>query len=271
MPQWYKLKKTLVAGTSYRAESDKFYVIKRVGTNSATALGTLTVAGAKCLEMLNTLAPLNMTTTNWIDLYELGDYQVVVPPNKAFVFTGDASSKMLIEGMIGEMMTPADFPADLAARLSEQAKRFVTVKQAKYEFATNASWAADAEVEVLTITATAGERHIIDDRLYIDVANLSALPAAGEIALRFYYQDKPLDILDATMGKFGLDMWNGHWNDGTNRYWYPIDLSDMPFQLEPGRTLKIKARNVKGVDLSAASNTKITVTVGVIDKYTMLP
>ena len=271
MPQWYKLKKTLIAGTAYRAETDKFYVIKRVGTNSATALGTLTVAGAKCLEMLNTLAPLNMTAYNWFDLYDLGDYYVVIPPAKAFMFTGDSGSKMLIEGMIGEMMTPADFPADLASRLGEQAKKFVTVKQASYAFAAGASWPADAEVEVLTITATAGERHIIDDRLYVDVSGLAALPSAGSIALRFYYQDKPLDILDAGMGMLGMDVWNGYWNDGTNKYYYPIDLSDMAIQLEPGRTLKIKARNVSGADLAAATGASITIKVGVIDKYMMLP
>jgi hypothetical protein len=272
MPQYYKLIKTLDSGTSYRAETDKFLVIQRVCSNTSTSIGYLEVAGARCMEIHVDVAPLAMTGTNWIDILDLGDYYVVVPPAKVFKFTGDSGTKLHIQGMIGEMMTPADFPADLSARLSTQAKQFIKIQRGSVQLAAaGGSWAADSESNVLTVSATAGERHLFDSRLAVYLTGLAAVHNAGDVALRLYYQDKPLDILDSAMGDLGIDVWQAYWNDGTNYYKYYIDLSDMPIQLEPGRTLKINVRNVKGAAISAASGTALSCTVALIDKYTMLP
>jgi hypothetical protein len=272
MPQYYKLIKTLDAGTTYRAETDKFLVIERVSSNTSTSIGYLEVAGARCLEIHSDVAPIAMTPYNWIEMLDLGDYYIVVPPAKQFKFTGDSGSKLNIQGSIGEMMSPADFPSNLNARLSAQAKQFIRIQRGTAQLAAaGGSWAADSENNVLTITATAGERHIIDSRLAVYLSNLASVHSAGDIALRLYYQDKPLDILDSSMGDFGLDVWEAFWNDGTNYLKYYIDLSDMPVQLEPGRTLKINVRNVKGSAISAAAGGALTCTVALVDKYTMLP
>jgi len=272
MPQYYKLIKTLDSGTSYRAETDKFYIINRVSTNTSTSIGYVEVAGAKCLEIHSDVSPLAMTGTNWIDILDLGDLYIVVPPAKVFRYVGDTGSKLLIEGMIGEMMSPTDFPADASTRVGAQAKQFIRIQRGTVQLAAaGGSWAADAENNVLTITCTAGERHVFDSRLAVYLSGLASVHSAGDIALRLYYQDKPLDILDATMGDFGIDVWEAFWNDGTNYYKYYIDLSDMPIQLEPGRTLKINVRNVKGAAISASAGSPLTCTVALVDKYTMLP
>jgi hypothetical protein len=273
MPQYYKLIKTLDAGTSYRAETDKFYVIRRVCSNTSTSVGYLEVAGAKCMEIHGDVAPLAMTGTNWIDILDLGDYYVVVPPAKVFKFTGDSTAKLHIQGTIGEMMSPTDFPADLNARLSTQAKEFIRIQRGTATLAgKGTNWAADNEVNVLTLSATAGERHLLDSRLAVYVSNLANLHKAGDIALRLYYQDKPLDILDSTMADLGIDIWEAYWNDGSSTYYkYYLDLSDMPIQLEPGRTLKVNVRNVSGGNIAASSSYDLTCTVALVDKYTMLP
>jgi hypothetical protein len=272
MPQYYKLIKTLDAGTSYRAETDKFYIIRRVCSNTSSIVGYLEVAGAKCMEIHGDVAPLAMTGTNWIDILDLGDWFVVVPPAKVFKFTGDSGTKLHIQGMIGEMMTPADFPADLSARLSAQAKQYIRIQRGSATLAAaSGSWAADSENNVLTISATAGEMHQFDSRLAVYLTNLASVHNAGDIALRLYYQDKPLDILDSTMGDLGIDIWQAYWNDGTNYLKYYIDLSDMPIQLDPGRTLKVNVRNVKGAAISASSGGALSCTVALVDKYTMLP
>jgi hypothetical protein len=273
MPQYYKLIKTLDAGTTYRAETDKFLIINRVSTNTSTAVGELTVAGAKCLEIHSDVAPIAMLSNNWIEMLELGDYFVVVPPAKGFLFSGDTNAKLHIQGTIGEMMTPADFPADAGARVGVQAKQFIKIQRGTASLAAaGQNWAANAENNVITLTATAGERHLIDSRLAVYMANLANLHKAGDIALRLYYQDKPLDILDSTMADLGLDIWEAYWNDGSSVYYkYYIDLSDMPIQLEPGRTLKVNVRNVSGGNITAAGGGALTCTVTLVDKYTMLP
>jgi hypothetical protein len=272
MPQYYKLIKTLDAGTSYRAETDKFLVINRVSTNTSTAIGYLEVAGAKCMEIHQDVAPIAMLSYNWIEMLDLGDYYVVVPPAKVFKFTGDSTAKLMVQGMIGEMMSPTDFPADLNARLTTQAKEFIRIQRGTASLASAGNkWAANAENNVITLTATAGERHLIDSRLAVYMGGLSSVHSAGDIALRLYYQDKPLDILDSTMADLGIDIWEAYWNDGSSTYYkYYIDLSDMPIQLEPGRTLKVNVRNVSGADITAGTG-GLSCTVALVDKYTMLP
>jgi hypothetical protein len=273
MPQYYKLIKTLDAGTTYRAETDKFLIINRVSTNTSTSVGELDVAGAKCLEIHQDVAPIAMLSNNWIEMLELGDYFVVVPPAKEFLFSGDSASKLHIQGMIGEMMTPADFPADAGARVGVQAKQFIKIQRGTASLANaGQNWANNTENNVITLTATAGERHVIDSRLAVYMANLASVHKAGDIALRLYYQDKPLDILDSAMADLGLDIWEAYWNDGSSTYYkYYLDLSDMPIQLEPGRTLKVNVRNVSGGNITAAGGGALTCTVTLVDKYTMLP
>jgi hypothetical protein len=272
LPTYYKLIKTLENGVSYRAETDKFYVIDTVCSNTVNSIGYLEVAGARCLEIHSDVSPLAMTAYNWIDPLPLGDLYVVVPPAKVFRFVGDSGSKLYIMGRIGEMLTPADFPASESARLGEQAKRFLRVQRGSVQLASaGGSWPDGDERNVLTVTATAGERHIFDSRLTVSLSGLASVHNAGDIALRLYYQDKPLDILDSGMGDLGLDVWQAFWNDGTNYYRYYIDLSDMPIQLEPGRTLKVNVRNVKGSAISASSTSALTCTVSLVDEYLMLP
>jgi len=272
MPQYYKLIKTLDSGVSYRAETDKFYVIETVCTNTSTSIGYLEVAGARCLEVHRDVSPLAMTAYNWIDPLSLGDLYVVVPPGKVFRFVGDTGSKLYVMGRIGEMFSPADFPAAEGHRLAEQAKRFVRVARGSVQLAAaGGSWPDGDEKNVLTVTATAGERHIFDDRLCVYLTGLASVHNAGDVALRLYYQDKPLDILDAGMGDLGIDIWQAFWNDGTNYYYYYIDLSDMPVQLEPGRVLKVNVRNVRGSAISAATGQALVCTVALVDKYMMLP
>ncbi|MEM2567336.1 MAG: hypothetical protein QXH20_02550 [Candidatus Bathyarchaeia archaeon] len=271
MPITYKLKKTLLAGTRYTAEPDKLFVVKKVGTNSTTAFASLDVAGVKCLEIVQELARLNPTQFIWYDLYELGDYYIVVPPSKEFGFAGDSGSKMLIEGDVVELAPGEPIPAVLSTRFAEQGKKYIKVQRGTYNHGTGVAWAADYEATVLSLTCGAGERHIFDSKLYFDLANQSAVHAAGDWALRLYYQDKPLDILKADMGKYGIDVWDIFWNDGTNYYRYPWDMSEMPIQLEPGRTLKVNLRNVSGASKSPATGTALIATVALIDKYLMLP
>ncbi|MEM2852250.1 MAG: hypothetical protein QW438_03540, partial [Ignisphaera sp.] len=61
-------------------------------------------------EMVQELGRLNPTQFIWYDLYELGDYFIVVPPDKEFGFTGDSASKMIIEGDIVELAPREPIP-----------------------------------------------------------------------------------------------------------------------------------------------------------------
>jgi hypothetical protein len=271
MPQTYILKKTLNVDTKYEAESDKLYVIRKAGTNSSTASAVLSVAGGVCLELINLLSPLNPTYLNKFEPVDLGEKFVVIPPKKKFSFTGDSGSKLLVEGQILELAPGEPIPDDLIRRYERQTVEYLKYLKAVYSHGTDAAWAADLEKEVLSFSCPAGERHTFRNIMYANIANLSAAPAAGDWTLRFYHQDKPLDILDPIMGDLGIDMWNWVFHDGTNYNYRPFSIEKMPITLEPGRSLKIKARNVSGASKSPATGTSITITVAILDELTLLP
>ena len=269
MPAKYILSKTLDAGVTYEAESDKAYVIRRVGTNSTTP-ATFSVAGVNCLTIIDKLARIKPSAYDPYGPVDLGPLFIVVPPSKKFGFTGASGSKMLIEGEIvelapGEVLTP-----DLLGRYSEQGKHYLSVLSGSFSKGTGTAWPADEENTVIDFTAPAGEKHVISRSVYGDIANLAAAHVPGDWSLRFYKQGAPLDILAVSMGDPGIDLWNMHYVYDTAVYHTLFSLENMPIVLDPGRRLTIKARNVSGESKSPATGTSITVTVHLLDEVTLL-
>lgn len=257
--QKYHLDKVLDVGVTYQAESDKAYIIKKVGTNSAGE-AKLNVAGGFCLSILQELARLNPDNSYWYDLLDLNDFYVVVPPDKKFYFTGDAGSKLRIVGDILEFMYPEALGGAEKARFDEQAKRYYGFLRGQFSKGTDTAWPVNEENPVLTKTAEAGIRYYLVGPMFAKIENLSALHNPGDWTLRFYMQEKPWDILNTGMGDLGIDLWKFHWNDGTDQYYQVQTPQDIPPQIEPGRTLKVTAINSSGASKSPASGASITVT-----------
>ncbi|MEM2370599.1 MAG: hypothetical protein QXH51_06825 [Candidatus Bathyarchaeia archaeon] len=256
-------------GVIYEAESDKAYVIRRVGTNSTTA-ATFSVAGVNCLTIVDKVARISPSAYNPYGPLDLGTLFIVVPPSKKFGFKGEAGSKMYIEGEIlelapGEVLTP-----DLLARYAEQGKHYLSYLSGLFSKGTGVSWPADEENAVIDYTVPAGEKHVINRGVYADITGLAAPHAPGDWSLRFYKHGAPLDILSATMGDPGIDIWNMCYIYDTTVYHNLFSLEKMPIVLEPGRRLTIKARNVSGAAKSPAAGASITVTAYLIDEVTLL-
>jgi len=256
----YLLDKVLNVDTTYEAESDKAYVIRAVGTDSSSK-ATLSVGGVNCLEIINELARMNPTTHRLYDLFGLGDYFVVVPPDKKFSFSGSSGSKMRIVGEIIELDATESLPPDLDMRYDVQGKKYMSYLRGTYSHGTDTAWTAGDENAVLTKTAEAGTRYYLTGNVYVDIANLASVHSPGDWTLRFYLQDAPYDILSTNMGDLGVDVWRGFWNDGTNYYYKPFKYEHLPPQIDPGRTFKVTCINSSGASKSPSSGTSITVTV----------
>jgi len=255
----YLLDKVLDVGVTYRAESDKAYLIKAVGTNS-TSQATLSVAGAVCLETIQNIARCNPTSRIPYDLFDLGDFPIVIPPSKEFMFTGSSGSKLRIVGEIIELTPPEALPGPLMSRYAEQGKRYWSYLTGTYSRGTDTAWAADFEAIVIDKTAEAGIRYTMSSLFYAEIKNLSAVHAPGDWTIRLYLQGAPLDILDKAMGDLGIDLWKAYWNDGANYYAKPFSLADKPITLEPGRNFRASAINSSGASKSPASGQSITLT-----------
>jgi len=265
----YILDKILDVDTEYEAESDKLFVIRKVGTNS-TSKTTLTVAGGPCLETIRALGKLMADSREPYGPLDLGDLYVVVPPDKKFSFSGASGSKMRIMGEIVELGPGEPIPAGLSTRYDEQTKKFWSYERGTFSKGTDTDWPADEENNVIDVDCPAGERWMLDSVYRANIANLAAAHVGGDWALRFYVNDKPLDIISTDMGDPGIALWGLDYIYDTREYHDLKSLCNMPILLEPGRNLKVKARNVSGASKSPATGTSITVTVTVAKKVEYL-
>jgi len=269
MPQVYILDKVLKVGVLYRSEPDKAYVIKAVGTDS-TSKATLTVEGAPVLETLNLLNLLEARDVERFPPLNLQANFVVVPPDKVFSFTGSSGSKMRIMGDLLSLAPGEVLPTAQAARYVEQTKRYYTYTDGVNGIGASASWADGAEYDIVTFTAPAGERHVFNRYAYVERTGVIADDPAGVVALRFYVDDKPLDVHDPDKAPLGIDTLRGHWYTAATSYFKPFSVAEMPITLEPGHSLRIAARNVSGAAITTGVGEEAKVKVAILHEKSYL-
>lgn len=255
----YMLDKVLNVDTVYEAESDKGYIIRKVGTTSTSKV-TLSVAGTDCLEVIDKIARANPTEYYLYDLLDLGDLYIVVPPNKKISFTGASGSKLRIVGEIIELTPGEALPSPFMGRYAEQGRKYISYLTDSYSHGADTAWTAGDENDVIDKTAEAGTRYTLNSLFYAELANLAAVHSPGDWTIRLYLQGAPLDILSTNMGDLGIDLWKAYWNDGTNYFYKPFTLEKMPITLEPGRNFVASMINSSGANKSPSSGNSLTAT-----------
>jgi len=269
MPESYILQKTSAVGTLYRAEVDKAYVIKRVGTDS-TGKAAIKVAGAVAAEFNSEVAPLAKTTSNVLGPLDLDPLYVVVPQGKPLEFTGDSGSKVKLIGTIIELAPGEALPTPFMARAGVQAKEYITYQRGTYSHGTDTAWAADDERTILDFTCPVGEKHVFKRFAGVNIANLAAALGAGQFGVRIYVDDKPYDIIETEMGRLGIDAYEAALPPRDALTLDIFGLAQMPIELAAGRNLKVKLINVSGAAISPSTGASIDVTVNLVDEKTVL-
>jgi len=269
MPQTYILDKVLKTGTLYRSEPDKAYIIKSAGTDSTTK-ATLTVEGAPVLETINVLAMLEQRDVRRFPPLDLKQNYVVVPPDKVFSFTGASGSLMRIMGELLSLAPGEALPNVQATRYAEQTKKYYTYSEGINGIGESASWADGAEYDIVTFTAPAGERHKFDRFAYVERTGVITDDTAAVVALRFYVNDRPLDVHDPAKAPLGIDTLRGHWYTAATSYFKPFSVAEMPVTLEPGHSLRIAARNISGAAITTAAAEEAKVKVAILHEKSYL-
>jgi len=269
MPQVYILDKVLKTGVLYRSEPDKAYVVKAVGTDSTTK-ATLTVEGAPVLETVNLLSLLEARDVERFPPLDLGLNYVVVPPDKVFSFSGSSGSRMRLMGELLSLAPGEVLPSAQAARYAEQTKRYYTYSEGVNGIGASASWADGTEYDIVSFTAPAGERHLFNRYAYVERTGVIADDPAATVALRFYVDDKPLDVHDPAKAPLGIDTLRGHWYTAATSYLKPFPVDQMPITLEPGHSLRIAARNISGAAITTGAAEEAKVKVAILHEKTYL-
>jgi hypothetical protein len=256
VPAVYKLQKILKTNTTYEMEKDRYYVIKRIGTD-ASAKVTVKVDGIPVVEVFNSIAPIARTSSNLNGPLDLGEYFVVVPPERKLLFEATATANVYVEGDLVVLSPGESIPSEHLTRYNTYASRKITYVDASVTVGT--SWPAGQEVKVTDITPPTIEDWIFDGFAGVTVSNLSATQTYGQINAKFYYDGKPLDLLVATAGPHGIETLKMPLVPTATAEFEPFSFRDKAIYVVGGHTLTVTAINVSGSSLSAAAGQNITV------------
>jgi hypothetical protein len=256
VPAVYKLQKILKTNTTYEMEKDRYYVIKRIGTD-ATAKVTVKVDGIPVVEVFNSIAPIARTSSNLNGPLDLGEYFVVVPPERKLLFEATATANVYIEGDLVVLSPGESIPSEHLTRYNTYASRKITYVDASVTVGT--SWPAGQEVKVTDVTPPTIEDWVFDDQAGVTVSNLSATQTYGQVNVKFYYDGKPLDLLVATAGPHGIETLKMPLIPTATAEFEPFSFKDKAIYVVGGHTLTVTAINVSGSSLSAAAGQNITV------------
>lgn len=251
----YILDKVLESGVLYRAESDKAYVINYVGTNSTTR-AKLSVADAPCLEIVDVIAPLTTTNANLCGPMALGDCYIVVPPTKTIKFEGSAGSYMRIIGNIIELEPGETLPPELLSRYSAQSKKYLSYLEGSYSSAAAAAISANAEYDVIpTASVPVGERWTFASYYMGEVWTTAGSIPREQLATRIYINGKPLDIVEATMGKLGIYSTAAPHPPRADLNYDVFTFEEKPIVLEAGKDYRVTCVNNGPTKTLAAGET----------------
>jgi hypothetical protein len=256
MAKIYPLDKVLSANVTYETERDRYYVIKKIGTNIADAV-TPRIAGIPTTKIHGDFAPLHKTTSNFHGPLDLGLKYIVIPPERKFVFESATAGKVKI---IGDLVVLAPGESMLGEHLSRfgiQDRDYITYVEGSYTIAGGASWPAGVEFTVFSLTPPIIEEYTFKSYVFARVLNTSAALSDGQVGVKFLLNDVPLDILSASAGPFGIDLLSMPWIPAGTTELTPFSLENYPIVVPGGHTLTVKFVNISGAAIAPATGQNI--------------
>ena len=253
----YSLDKLLDADGEYTAEHNKAYVIKRIGTDDTEEV-TVSVDDKGLSHITQLGMPLHKINTALLPPLDLGDLFLVVPPEYKLSFNGTAAKLVRIQGDVYVLDSGEVLPSDLLARFKAQLWHYRNLIIGS-AVTTGASWAIDGEVELDDFSPSTVEKFLLNNLMLVEetVAG-DAAETEGDVAIRLYLDDVPLDIKEATMGYLGISRYFMPAPPAETTEICPFSLKDAPIEVLPDHVLKVKAMNVSGGVLFATTAAQYT-------------
>ncbi|MCC5989920.1 MAG: hypothetical protein LM558_00220 [Thermosphaera sp.] len=256
MPATYILKKILKTNTTYTMEKDRYYVIKKIGTDAASKV-TVKVDGIPVVDIFSTIAPIAKTSSNTLGPMDLEEYFIVVPPERQLLFESSATANVYIEGDLVVLIPGETVATEHLTRYNTYASRKITYVDASVTVGT--SWAAGQEVKIVDITPSTIEDWLFDGFAGVAVSNLSTTLTYGQVNVKLYFDGKPFDLLLTQAGPYGIESLKMPLPPTDSAEKEGFNFKEKPIMVTGGHTLTVTAVNVSGSTLSAATGQNIAV------------
>ncbi len=260
--------KVFSIGTVYRAETNKSFIVRRVGTNSTTRTRII-VEGRVCGEFIYNFAPLTCTSSNSLYPFELNDLYIVIPKGARFEFSGETGKYVKLEGEILIHEYGEDLPAEFKSRYENQSKEYYTFLQGTYTSAAAATIPSGKVATVLDFTCPAGREYLLNSIFLAEASTTAGTIPRELLAHQILINDSPLDILDSTMGPFGIATIQTPNPPRADLNFFEYTLENMPIQLREGTNLKVVLIN-NGDAKTLASGETLNSNVIIVARYKIL-
>jgi hypothetical protein len=250
MPSYFRLDKIITQGTVYQMPPDRAYVIQAIGTD-ATSPAKLVIDGVPTTPIINEIAPMYTTGTNLLGPLDLKDLYIVIPPDRKFWVDGPSGCKMRIMGNVVFLGPGEPIPTNITARYGTQGDIYYTYVTGTYDHGTNTTWNDTIERTLFTLTPSAIETYTFNS--YLGVKLLSDTISPGQFGLRFYYDDRIIDMLTRDAGPRGIDIYSIRHPPSTTTDMYYLSFDDAPIVVQPNHTLKLTVINDSGSNLTPST------------------
>jgi len=253
--QRFALDIILEEGDDYETGAREALVIREVGTNSTSTTTPikLVIDNKPLGELLQDLSPISKINTRFVDLLDLGDLYYVVPPETMVGVEGPSGLEIRCKGELIKLAVGEVLPADLMARFNAQPNHYLTFEYAYVDWSAGKTYAANEEVDVLTLTPKTIERVTFNSRLMSKLTGWTR--AMHEVALRVYLDGAPLDFLLEKTAIGGFDLYNTPYPPAETTEHRCFTLKDFPIVVEGDHTIKFVMRNISGGDITIAAAT----------------
>jgi len=260
--------KEFAIGTTYRAETNKSLVIRAIGTNSTSKVQVI-VEGKVSGEFVTNFAPITYSSSNTLGPFDLRDLYIVIPKGSQFYFTGDSGKFVYAEGDLIIHEYGEDLPAEFKSRYDTQSTQYYTYISASYTSAAAASIPSGEVATVLDFTCPSGREYLLNDIIMMEASTSAGSISQDLLAHRIYINDQPLDILDSTMGPFGIATTQTPNPPRMDLNAYTLSLEENPIYLKEGTNLKIKLVN-NGPSRTLASGETLRSDILLVARYKIL-
>jgi len=264
MPTKFSLDTVFIQGKTYETPERVALAIKRLGTD-ATSACHLKVEGKDLGDLITTVAPMHITSSNKLGLLDLGDAFYVVPPDTKFEVDGPSGAKMRAKGLLIRLAPGETLPGDLATRFDEQVDRYLTYVEGTYSHGTDVALVADGEVEVVSLTPKTIEEYLFAYPVLAAISNYT--PAEGDLGIRFLIDNAYLDEVMEETKVGGIDILSAPRPPADTTEEEAFTLCESPIRVLGDHTLSVKVRNTKGADISPAAGTSLTFTIDLITQF----
>jgi len=251
-------------GEDYKTPARTCFLIDEIGTNSS-GLAYLEIDGEPTGKIKDVVAPIHRTNTNVNDLLFLDKLFYVIAPETDFKVIGDTGSKFRICGKQLILRVGEKLSSDLEARIERQNDHYFTTKTNTYSHGKNVKLVNKQEVVILELTPDSHEKFTFNGFIGVSLANYSA--SESEIGVRFIRKETRLDKILEETPKGGIDMINMPRPPTITGEMRPFGLWWTPIVCEAKEKLQVIARNIKGTDISPATDTSLEFTTDVIYEY----